>query len=150
MDAIQFIKQEHTRAKAAFAKLLGAAPAKRGDLWSKLQPELKAHEEIEEACLYGPILDEGPSDTKLLDWVSDRHSDQVEKVEDLVDKTESLDPKGEQWLATVQQIHGALENHIRQEEGEIFPRIAKLWDQAQLAKAGEEMSEMKAEKSGRH
>jgi hypothetical protein len=60
MDAIQFIKHEHNKAKAAFAKLLEAAPAKRGDLWSELHPELTAHEEIEDACLYGPLLDEGP------------------------------------------------------------------------------------------
>ena len=149
MDAIQFIKQEHAKARAAFAKLLEATPAKRGDLWNELEPELKAHEEIEEACLYGPLLDEGPTDPKLQEWVSDRHSDDVEKVEELIDKTESLDPKTDKWLGIVRQIHGALEDHIRQEEGEIFPRVAQFCDQTKLAQAGEEMSDMKAEKSGR-
>ncbi len=150
MDAIQFIKQEHAKAKAAFAKLLEATPAKRGDLWDELQPELTAHEEIEEACLYGPLLDEGPTDSKLQEWVSDRHSDEVQKVEELIDKADNLDPTGEKWLGIVRQIHGALENHIRQEEDEIFPRIAQFWDQAKLAQAGEEMRDMKAEKSGLH
>ena len=150
MDAIQFIKQEHNKAKAAFAKVLEATPAKRGDLWSELSPELKAHEEIEEACLYGPLLDEGPTDTKLQEWVSDRHSDEVEKVESLIEETESLDPKSDKWLGIVQQIHTALGNHIRQEEGEIFPRVAEFWDHERLAQAGEEMSEMKAERSERH
>ena len=47
MDAIQFLKQEHEKAKAAFAKVLKAAPKTRGQLWTKLQPELEAHEQIE-------------------------------------------------------------------------------------------------------
>jgi iron-sulfur cluster repair protein YtfE (RIC family) len=149
MDAIQFIKQEHTKAKAAFSKLLEAAPAKRDAMWNELKPELKAHEEIEDACLYGPLLDEGPADAKILDWVSDKHSDEVEKVENLIEKTESLDSKDVGWLTIVKEIHSALEQHILQEEGEIFPRIAKVWDHDKLEQAGEEMIEMKAEKSGR-
>jgi iron-sulfur cluster repair protein YtfE (RIC family) len=150
MDAIQFIKQEHQKAKAAFAKLLEAAPARRGGLWNELHPELKAHEEIEEACLYGPLEEDGPSDAKLAEWVLDRHGEEVQKVEALIEKTSSLNPQGERWLAVVHEIHGALENHIRQEEGEIFPLISQAWDEARLAQAGEEMSEMKAEKTGRH
>lgn len=150
MDAIQFLKQEHQKAKTAFGKLLEAAPAQRGALWKELRPELKAHEEIEEACLYGPIDEDGPSDPKLSEWVSDRHEGEVHEVEALMKETQRLEPQDERWLATVRQIHTALENHIRQEEGDIFPRISQVWDQSKLAKAGEEMSEMKAEKAGRH
>jgi iron-sulfur cluster repair protein YtfE (RIC family) len=149
MDAIQFLKQEHQKAKAAFGKLLEAPPAQRGALWKELQPELKTHEAMEEACLYGPIEEEGPSDPKLSEWVSDRHEEEVAEVEDLIKKTGTLDPKDDAWLATVEQIHSALENHIKQEEGEIVPRIGQVWDGKRLAKAGEEMSDMKAEKAGR-
>ena len=148
MDAIQFLKHEHRKAKTAFGKLLEAAPAQRGALWKELQPELKAHEAIEEACLYGPIEEERPSDLTLAEWVSDRHEDEVAEVGGLIKKTEALDPKDEAWLATVTEIHSALEDHIKQEEVEIFPRISRLWDDQRLAKAGEEMSEMKTEKAG--
>ena len=34
MDAIQFLKQEHEKAKAAFGKVLKAAPETRGQLWA--------------------------------------------------------------------------------------------------------------------
>src|SRR5262245_49323751 len=149
MDAIQFLKQEHQKAKAAFGKLLEAPPAQRGALWKELRPELKAHEAIEEACLYGPLEEETPSDAKLSEWVSDRHQEEVGQVEALIKKTERLDPKDEAWLATVRQIHSALENHIKHEEGEIFPRIGQVWDGKRLAQAGGEMSEMKTEKAGR-
>jgi hemerythrin-like domain-containing protein len=150
MDAIKFLEQEHEKAKAAFGKLLEASPAERGRLWKALQPELKGHEELEEACLYGPLESDGVTDTKLSGWVSDRHEEQVHEVEGLIEQTERLEPKEARWLATVRQIHDALQKHIQEEEGEIFPRIARAWDHDRLEKAGAEMRDMKAGKPARH
>jgi hemerythrin-like domain-containing protein len=149
MDAIQFLEQEHEKAKTAFGKLLEAQPAERGGLWKALQPELKAHEELEEACLYGPIEGDGVADAKLSGWVSGRHEGEVREVEGLIEQTERLDPKEARWLATVRQIHDALQRHIREEEGEIFPRIARAWTPDRLEKAGAEMRDMKAGKPAR-
>ena len=150
MDAIQFLKQEHQKAKSAFEKLLAAAPAKRGALWDELKPELRAHEKIEEQCLYGPIARDGAaSDPALSEWVSDRHQDEVHEVEGLIKETASLDPEDGRWLATVRQIKAALENHIRQEEQDIFPRIGQIWDRSRLDEAGREMEQGKSEKAGR-
>jgi len=149
MDAIQFLKQEHQKAKSAFEKLLAAAPEDRGARWDELKPELKAHEKIEEQCLYGPIARDGASDPALSEWVSDRHQDEVHEVEGLIKETQGLDPEDRRWLATVQQIRSALENHIRQEEQDIFPRIARVWDRTRLEEAGRELQQSKAEKAGR-
>lgn len=149
MDAIKFLRQEHEKAKHAFETLLAAAPAQRGALWEELKPELKAHEKIEEQCLYGPIARDGASDPALSEWVSDRHQDEVYEVEGLIKETEGVDPDDGRWLATVRQIKSALENHIRQEEKDIFPRIGQIWDRTRLDEAGREMSQGKAEKAGR-
>lgn len=149
MDAITFLEQEHEKAKAAFAELLEAPPAERGRRWKALQPELKSHEELEEACLYGPIESDGVGDDELSSWVSDRHEEQVREVEGLIGRTERLEPEEPRWLATVRQIHDALERHIQEEQGEIFPRIARAWDRARLERAGAEMADMKTGKSAR-
>jgi hypothetical protein len=50
MDAIQFIKQEHTKAKAAFAKLLEATPANR-----QTPEALRAHQKAE-ADKWWPVI----------------------------------------------------------------------------------------------
>jgi iron-sulfur cluster repair protein YtfE (RIC family) len=139
MDAIEFLQQEHRKARRAFEKLLAAAPAERGALWRELQPELGAHEKIEEQCLYGPLARDGASDPALSEWVSDRHQDEVYEVEGLIKETEGLDPENARWLATVRQIKAALDNHIRQEEQDIFPRIAQIWDRMRLEEAGRGM-----------
>ena len=150
MDAIKFLEQEHEKAKTAFGKLLEAPPAERGRLWQALQPELKAHEELEEACLYGPLESDGVGDDTLSAWVSDGHDEQVHEVEGLIEQTGRLEPKEARWLATVRQIHDALNRHIQEEEGEIFPRIARAWQRDRLEKAGAEMRDMKAGKPARH
>lgn len=147
MDAIEFLQQEHQKAKRALEALLAAAPEERGALWAEVKPELKAHEKIEEQCLYGPIARDGASNPALSEWVSDRHQDEVYEVEGLIKETEGLDPHDGRWLASVRQIRTALENHIRQEEQDIFPRIGRLWDRTRLEEAGREMRQSKAEKA---
>ena len=53
MDAIEFLRQEHRKAKAAFEELLAAGPAQREEKWKALKPELKAHEKIEGSACTG-------------------------------------------------------------------------------------------------
>jgi hemerythrin-like domain-containing protein len=149
MDAIQLLKREHQKAKAAFGALLEAEPAKRGAQWEELQPELKAHEEIEEACLYGPLSEERLSDEELAEWATDEHQEDVDEVESLIEKAQHLDPKEAGWIEIVREIHSALEAHIRREEDDIFPRIAKAWETPRLEKVGEEMRAMKIDSAGR-
>ena len=81
MNAIEFLKHEHQTAKAAFAKVLEASPEKRGELWKKLTPELKAHEQMEDAGLYQPLSrDAATKDSRLAGW-RQQHQAEVEKVE---------------------------------------------------------------------
>ena len=147
MDAIQFLKKEHVTAKAAFERVLQASPAKRGDLWEKLSPELESHEQMEDACLYTPLSrDATGKDPKLAGW-REKHQAEVEKVKELIEELDDLDPEDEEWLSTVKEIHAGLEAHIQEEEGDIFPRISKVWDEARLEQAGKQMKEMKSKKA---
>lgn len=146
MDAIQFLKQEHQKAKAAFANVLKAAPASRGQLWTKLQPELEAHEQIEDACLYEPLSRAATkTDSKLAEWRK-THQHEVDKVEGLIKELAKLDSEDASWLTKLKVVHASLESHIRDEEQDIFPRISKAWDETKLEHAVTEMEEMKAKK----
>jgi hemerythrin-like domain-containing protein len=147
MNAIEFLKHEHQTAKAAFAKVLDAAPEKRGELWKRLTPELKAHEQIENAGLYQPLSrDAATKDSRLAGW-RQQHQAEVEKVEGLMTEIERLRPEEQQWLTKVKEVHSSLETHIKEEEGEIFPRIGQVWDVERLDRSGREMSEMKSKKA---
>jgi iron-sulfur cluster repair protein YtfE (RIC family) len=146
MDAVQFLKQEHQKAKAAFENVLKAAPASRGQLWTKLQPELEAHEQIEDACLYEPLSrDASKTDSKLAEWRK-KHQHEVDQVEGLIMELAKLEPEDTAWLTKLKAVHTSLESHIREEEQDIFPRISKAWDETKLERAGTEMQEMKSRK----
>ena len=146
MDAIQFLKQEHEKAKAAFGKVLQAPPDTRGALWAELKPELEAHEQIEDACLYEPLShDVAPKESKLAAWWK-QHQAEVHKIEGLIKSMDGLLAEDPRWLNTVRDIHVSLASHIREEEDDIFPRISKVWGETRLKRAGTEMEEMKSKK----
>jgi iron-sulfur cluster repair protein YtfE (RIC family) len=143
MNAIDFLKAEHRNAKAAFGKLLRAPAQDRDELWEALKPELELHEQIEESCLYIPLAqDAGSKNSELATWV-ERHREEVDEAEAVIQETDELNPEEPRWMSRIKKIHSSLENHIREEEEEIFPRISGVWDDRRLAQAGREMSEMK-------
>jgi len=149
VNAIQFLKQEHQKAKAAFGKVLQASPQQRGSLWQELAPELKLHEEMEDTCLYEPLARDATSkDRQLAGW-RQQHKAEVEKVGGLLEVIRGLRPEDTAWLAKVKEVHGALEHHIEEEEGTIFPRVGKVWDESRLERAGTQMAEMKSKHMGR-
>ena len=142
MQAIQVLKQEHGKAKAAFQELEAAPAPVRGALWRKLRPELELHENMEEMHLYGPAAREAQGDLTLADW-EQTHRREVQEAEGLMKEIGRLEPSDDKWLATVKKLHGALEQHIRKEEQEIWPRIERMWGAARLEEAGRQMEDMK-------
>jgi uncharacterized integral membrane protein len=149
VNAIQFLKQEHQKAKAAFDRILQALPQQRGGLWQELAPELKLHEEIEDACLYEPLSrDAALSDRELAGWRK-HHQEEVQKVGNLLEAIRYLHPDEAAWMSKVKEVHTSLEHHIQEEEGTIFPRIGKAWNENRLERAGAQMADMKSKHMGR-
>jgi iron-sulfur cluster repair protein YtfE (RIC family) len=142
MQAIQYLKQEHGKAKAAFQEIEGAPAAQRRSLWTKLRPELELHEKMEEQYLYGPAAREVQADRSLAEYEA-AHRREVQEAEGLIKEIDRLDPSTDAGLATVKKLHGALEQHIRKEEQEIWPKIERTWGAARLEEAGSQMEAMR-------
>ena len=148
MNAIQFLKNEHEKAKRAFADIQ-AANDQRAQLWAQLEPELKTHEEIEETALYGPVAQElGTKDQTLKEW-QEHHREEVAEAEALIEEIDGLDPTADEWMDKVEELKETLEHHIQEEEGNIWPRIEQAWDRSKLEHAGQQMETMKRERISR-
>jgi hemerythrin-like domain-containing protein len=146
MDAIQLLKQEHEQAKKMFGEIEQARGEARGQLWKKLKPELKVHEQLEETALYEPVAKEaGSKDRKLSEW-EQHHQEEVSELESMIREIDGLEPSGSQWMEKVKELKQTLEEHIQEEEGDIWPRIQQVWDRTKLAQAGEQMATMKPQK----
>jgi hemerythrin-like domain-containing protein len=146
MQAINFLKEEHGKAKAAFQEIEAAPAPQRRALWTKLRPELELHEQMEEKHLYGPVAREVQVDRAFAEWERAHHQE-VQEAEGLIKEIDSLDATDSKWLATVKKLRGALEQHIRKEEQEIWPRIEQVWDAGRLEEAGRQMAAMKHEET---
>jgi hypothetical protein len=149
MNAIQFLKSEHEKAKRAFGDIQGASTDQRAGLWAKLEPELKTHEEIEEVALYGPVAQEiGAKDQTLKEW-QEHHHEEVAEAEALIEEIDGLDPIADEWMDKVEGLKETLEHHIQEEEGNIWPRIERAWDRSKLEHAGQQMEMLKQQKTSR-
>lgn len=74
-NAIDILVAMHRDAKQQFAQILGTMPEagdgqRAGDLWQKLQPALKVHEQMEETYLYQPLRQQQGAGTELGAWES--------------------------------------------------------------------------------
>jgi hemerythrin-like domain-containing protein len=117
-------------------------------MWGKLRPELELHEQMEEKCLYGPVAREVQGDPSLASWET-THLHEVQEAEGLIKEIDRLDPAKDAWLASVKKLHGALEQHIRREEQDIWPKIERVWDSKRLEEAGRQMEAMKKQETAR-
>jgi hypothetical protein len=148
MDAIQLLKQEHETAKKMFAQIREARGEQRGQLWTKLKPELKVHETMEETALYRPIAQEARADEQLKDW-QEHHHEEVAELESLIQEISESDPTDEEWMEKIEELEETLEHHIEEEEGDIWPRIQEVWDRSKLEQAGQQMEGIKRQHTGR-
>jgi len=143
MDAIKFLKKQHEEANAAFEKIEQGSEGQRGQLWDDLSPKLKLHEQMEEKHLYGPVSKDAKQPA-LASW-PERHAAEVDEAEELIAAIARSSSQESAWLQNVKRLHAALEEHIQEEEDDIWPEIEKVWDRAQLEEAGKKMEGMKAE-----
>jgi len=143
MDAIQFLKRQHEEAKQMFGRIEQASASERGSLWKQLGPELKAHEQLEEQHLYGPVArDAGDRDASLTEW-EQHHRQEVSEAEAMIRKIDATNASDQGWLEHVRKLKSTLEHHIQEEEGKIWPKIRQVWDASKLEAAGRQMESMK-------
>ncbi|HEX2033654.1 MAG TPA: hemerythrin domain-containing protein [Chloroflexota bacterium] len=145
MDAIQFLLEEHQKVKARFAEIEQAPSQQRGELWRRLEPELKIHEAIEDTYLYGPLSKDPAARGGRLATFEQEQDEDVRQLEPKLMQLSRLDPADDAWLTQLREIRDTLAEHIREEETEILPGVSQVWDREKLQMAGRQMAEAKQE-----
>ena len=149
MNALELLKNQHETAKRGVGDIEAASPDQRAQLWARLAPELKVHEEMEETALYGPVAQEaGPRDPTLKEW-QEHHHEEVTEATALIEEITGVDPTTEEWMELINELKETLEHHIQEEEGNIWPRIEQAWDRSKLEHAGQQMETLKRQKMSR-
>jgi hemerythrin superfamily protein len=141
MDVLTFLTEEHDAAKAVFKKLEKAEGAAATRLWTQLKDMLSAHEDLEETYFYPPLRKEAAAKDMILEAYQEHHV-----MDLLIDEISKLKPADETWAPKIKVLQENTEHHIEEEEGELFPRVRKIWDAARRKQVGRQMQEVKAKR----
>jgi hemerythrin superfamily protein len=146
-DATALLQRDHAEVKKLFKqyeKLADAEAdgAEREELAAQICAMLTVHATIEEEIFY-PAARAADVDDDLLDEANVEHA----SAKDLIAQIESMSPDDDLYDAKVIVLGEYIDHHVREEEGEIFPKCRKSeMDLAALAEAlAERKSELMAE-----
>jgi len=138
MDVLIFLTDEHDEAKAVFKKLEKAEGAAATRLWKQLHDMLSTHEDLEETYFYPPLKKEAAAKDMILEAYQEHHVMDV-----LIAEISQLNPSDETWAPKIKVLQENTEHHIEEEEGELFPKVRKIWDKARREEVGRQMQEAK-------
>jgi iron-sulfur cluster repair protein YtfE (RIC family) len=141
MDLFQLIRQDHQKAKRLFERLAETASGtqSRLHLFAELKHELEMHAEVEEKYFYPALL--GHDEAKdLIEEALEEHADVKEALAGL----DQGDNASDGWTERLDELREDVEQHVEEEEAEIFPLAQKLLVPAQLSVIAGEIEKAKA------
>jgi hemerythrin-like domain-containing protein len=141
VDVLTFLKDEHDEAKTVFTKLEKAEGAAARKLFDQLKSMLSLHEEMEETFFYPQLKKEEPATDLILEAYQEHHVMDV-----LIDEISALKPTDETWAPKIKVLQENTEHHIEEEEGELFPKVRKIWDTGRRQEVGRQMQDMKSQR----
>jgi hemerythrin superfamily protein len=135
MNAIDLLIQQHDEVDALIAEIEEADDdATRAASFTALADSLAAHAKIEETIFYPAVMAKQTEDL-LLESVEE-HLQIKRMLADLL----ALSIDDEHFDAKLAVMKEEIEHHAREEEeGELFPKVQKLFSEDELAGLGNEM-----------
>ena len=142
-DAVTLLTADHAKVKRLFEEF---ADLKEGDgsaddksaLVTQICSELKVHAEIEQEIFY-PAVRKAIDDGDLMDEALVEHAG----AKELIAQLEDMSPDDELYDAKVTVLGEQIQHHVREEEGEMFPKAKKA--KVDGEELGLQMTERKAE-----
>ena len=141
-DAIAMLVADHKKARdlfKQFSKLKGTDNDEdKAAVVMQVCSELRIHMQIEEEIFY-PAVEKAISDDDLMDEATVEHAG----ARDLIEQLEAMSPGDHLYDAKVTVLGELIEHHVKEEEGEMFPRARKT--KLDMTALGAEMMSLKEE-----
>lgn len=145
MDAITLLEQDHQKVKKLMAELEKTTERgvkTREELFTKLVQELVVHEKIEEQIFYPRVKEQAT--TKKLEEIVTESFEEHHFVNVVIAEIEQTPYDAEAWAAKFSVMKENIEHHaFEEEEGEMFPKVRKIFSKTELEEMGMEMEELK-------
>lgn len=143
-DAIEMLKEDHKEVKALFDQYDALAEGDGEDqekeaIAMQICRMLTVHATVEEEVFYPAARECLPDDESLIDEADVEHA----TAKDLIAQIEESSPGEELYDAKVKVLGEYIDHHVKEEEGEIFPKLKKA--KLDTAALGAEMAARKHE-----
>jgi hemerythrin superfamily protein len=123
-DAIAMLTADHKKVKKLFAdfdKLKDAGSDEdKASIVDQICNELKIHTELEEEIFY-PAVRKAIDDADLMDEALVEHAG----AKELIAQLEDASPEDDLYDAKVTVLGEQIEHHVKEEEGDMFPKAKK-------------------------
>jgi hemerythrin superfamily protein len=140
MNATKLLKSQHREVEQLFAVIEKANREEdKHALVLELADALAAHSAIEEQVFYPSVMDDD-TEEQLREAVQE-HLAVKRALMDLMG-TRAGDERFDAMLKTLKEL---VDHHVDEEEGELFPKVNKTYDPADLEKMGEKLEALFAE-----
>ena len=150
MNAIELLTQDHEQVMDLFDQIeafdegsdAGSESGNREQIYKQVSEALSKHTEIEEKVFY-PALEKFDEARDFIKQAFAEHK----QVEQLLAEIDQLPIDDEEFLDSVGELRDKVEQHVDEEEGEIFSKAQELCGKQQLEAMGIQMEQMKRGKS---
>jgi DNA-binding FrmR family transcriptional regulator len=147
MDIYSLIKKDYQEVANLFRRLKAAESFSETSeqLFAQLREELELHAHAEERVWY-PALREAEGTQELVEEALDDH----ELVQDLLDELAASRMDDEAWNEKLEVLDEHVEDHIEEEDGDIFDVARQLFSVEQAAELAQRWQMAKQEHMARH
>lgn len=138
-DAVALLKQDHRTVETLFEQFEDAEEGEQSAIAERVCQLLTVHAQIEEEILYPAAKQalEEEEETELVYEAEVEHG----TAKDLIAKIESMSSEDESFKATVKVLSEYIKHHVKEEEGELFPKLKKT--ELDLKELGARLAERK-------
>jgi hemerythrin superfamily protein len=143
MDALELLKKDHQKVKELFkqAEANGEDEQKQKRLFQQIKTELETHTQIEETIFYPAVAKHEELKDMVLESLEEH-----KQVKTLLREMDNLSSSSEKFEPKLKVLMENVEHHAEEEEeGNMFPKIRKLFSRSDLESLGKELESAKGQ-----
>ena len=125
MNIAEVISMDHRKVDTLFMEIEKTDnPQKLQEFFGQLYKDLSVHAEAEEQIVY-PAIRSYYGDTQEL-------YDEQSEMKQMLSQIKALNPSNSNFKEQIKQLKTAVQDHVRQEENDMFPQIRRNLSEAQM------------------
>jgi hemerythrin superfamily protein len=143
MDALELLKTDHKKVKELFKKAEGSKNEKQQkQFFDQIKTELETHTRIEETIFYPAVAEHEELKDMVLESLEEH-----KQVKTLLKEMENLTSDSEKFEPKLKVLIENVEHHAEEEEeGKMFPKVRKLFNNEELQALGAKLEAAKKSK----